>query len=218
MAISGQLFRRGSATRRIEALSSGAFLLPNRVERQGAALIEAIHAICQEAPFRQLVTPGGHRMSVAMTSCGDLGWVADRRGYRYCATDQESGRAWPAMPQLLKDLAGAAAGEAGFRDYKPDSCLINRYLPGNKLSLHQDKSERDHSHPVVSFSLGLPATFLWGGLHRTDKPAKLLLEHGDVLIWGGPDRLRYHGVLPLPDGKHRLLGTQRINLTFRKAG
>jgi alkylated DNA repair protein (DNA oxidative demethylase) len=157
-------------------------------------------------------------MSVAMTSCGELGWMTDREGYRYIDHDPESQRRWPAMPSLLSELAQSAAEAAGFAGFHPDACLINRYEPGAKLSLHQDKDERDHDHPVVSFSLGLPATFLWGGFRRSDKPKRLLLEHGDVLVWGGPDRLRYHGILPLPEGEHPLLGSQRINLTFRKAG
>lgn len=218
MAVSGQLFDDSDAAPRAERLSQGAVLLHGQVESRGLALIDAIHEISGKAPFRHLFTPGGHRMSVATTSCGKLGWVSDRGGYRYSAVDPQSDRPWPSMPGLLKELARTAAEEAGLSNFEQDSCLINRYRPGNKLSLHQDKDERDHAHPVVSFSLGLPATFLWGGFRRQDKPGRLLLEHGDVLVWGGPDRLRYHGVLPLPEGEHPLLGAQRINLTFRKAG
>lgn len=189
-----------------------------RLDAHAGAIIEAIREINRKAPFRHLVTPGGHRMSVSMTSCGELGWMTDRKGYRYTERDPESERPWPPMPSLFSELANTAAEEAGFPGYRPDACLINRYRPGAKLSLHQDKDERDYAHPVVSFSLGLPATFLWGGFRRKDKPRRLLLEHGDVLVWGGPDRLRYHGIAPLPESEHPLLGSQRINLTFRKAG
>ncbi|NBB93858.1 MAG: DNA oxidative demethylase AlkB [Gammaproteobacteria bacterium] len=218
MSFSGQLFDNASPDGSGERLSEGAVLFHGRLSEQAEAILEAIRTVEREAPFRHLVTPGGHRMSVAMTSCGELGWMTDRKGYRYTASDPDSERPWPPMPTLLSDLAGSAAEDAGFPEYRPDACLINRYRPGAKLSLHQDKDEQDYSHPVVSFSLGLPATFLWGGFRRADKPKRLLLEHGDVLVWGGPDRLRYHGILPLPEGEHPLLGERRINLTFRKAG
>jgi alkylated DNA repair protein (DNA oxidative demethylase) len=218
MTMSGQLFDKGVFGDSAERLSEGAVLFHGRLSDEAEAVLAAIEAVCEEAPFRHRVTPGGHRMSVAMTSCGELGWMTDRKGYRYIDHDPESRRRWPAMPSLLSELAQSAAGAAGFPEFYPDACLINRYEPGAKLSLHQDKDERNYDHPVVSFSLGLPATFLWGGFRRNDKPKRLLLEHGDVLVWGGPDRLRYHGILPLPDGEHPLLGSQRINLTFRKAG
>lgn len=201
-----------------ERLSEGAVLFHDLATGQAAALVETIRTIIDEAPFRHLVTPGGHKMSVSMTSCGELGWMSDRKGYRYTAADPRTGKPWPAMPENLMELATEAAAAAGFPDYVPDACLINRYRPGAKLSLHQDRDERDFSHPVVSVSLGLPATFLWGGFRRSDKPKRLLLEHGDVLVFGGPDRLRYHGIAPLAEGEHELLGNQRINLTFRKAG
>lgn len=217
MAVSGQLFDSADATGSAEWLSDGAVLLRGRVAEHAEAIVETIREINRQAPFRHLVTPGGHRMSVSMTSCGELGWMSDRKGYRYTAADPRSGEAWPAMPALFRELAAGAAEDAGFTGFEPDACLINRYRPGAKLSLHQDKDEQDFSHPVVSFSLGLPVTFLWGGFRRKDKPRRLLLEHGDVLVWGGPDRLRYHGVLPLGEGEHPLLGAQRINLTFRKA-
>ncbi|RFF30188.1 DNA oxidative demethylase AlkB [Wenzhouxiangella sediminis] len=218
MSFSGQLFDNAAPEGSAERFSEGAVLFHGRLNEYAEAIIEAIRDIDREAPFRHLVTPGGHRMSVSMTSCGDLGWMTDRKGYRYTETDPDSDRPWPPMPELFSELAGEAAEEAGFPGYRPDACLINRYRPGAKLSLHQDKDEQDYSHPVVSFSLGLPATFLWGGFRRKDKPDRLLLEHGDVLVWGGPDRLRYHGILPLPEGEHPLMGAQRINLTFRKAG
>ncbi|WP_376693668.1 DNA oxidative demethylase AlkB [Wenzhouxiangella sp. EGI_FJ10409] len=218
MTTSGQLFDNAKTRGSAERLSEGAVLFHGRIAEQAEAIIERIREIDRQAPFRHLVTPGGHKMSVSMTSCGKLGWMTDRKGYRYTSTDPESDQPWPAMPVLFSELARSAAEEAGFPGYAPDACLVNRYHPGAKLSLHQDKDEQDYSHPVVSFSLGLPATFLWGGFRRKDKPSRLLLEHGDVLVWGGPDRLRYHGILPLPEGEHPLLGAQRINLTLRKAG
>jgi alkylated DNA repair protein (DNA oxidative demethylase) len=151
-----------------------------------------------------------------MTNCGKVGWVTDRRGYRYDANDPESGKPWPAMPPVLSDLARDAAEAGGFKDFAPDACLINRYVPGAKMSLHQDKDETDFSAPIVSVSLGLPATFLFGGLKRSDKTQRYRLTHGDVVVWGGPSRLFYHGVAPLAEGEHPLLNRQRINLTFRK--
>lgn len=215
--VSGQLFDNAGPDGS-ERIGEGAVLFRARVASQAGEIVETIREIAVISPFRHLITPGGHRMSVSMTSCGDLGWMSDRKGYRYTDKDPRTGKPWPAMPQLFSELAAGAAANAGFPDFLPDACLINRYRAGNKLSLHQDKDENDFGHPVVSFSLGLPATFLWGGFKRSDKPKRLLLEHGDVLVWGGPDRLRYHGILPLADGEHPLLGQQRINLTFRKAG
>lgn len=197
-------------------LASGAMLLAGFARPIEAPLIEAVMAIIARAPFRHLITPGGHRMSVAMTNCGRVGWVSDRTGYRYDTIDPHSGQAWPSMPEAFADLALRAAARAGFADFRPDACLINRYEPGAKLSLHQDKDELDFNAPIVSVSLGLPATFLFGGLNRNDKTARYRLAHGDVVVWGGPARLAYHGVMPLADGDHPLLGSQRINLTFRK--
>ena len=170
------------------------------------------------APFRHMLTPGGLRMSVAQTNCGPLGWISDRHGYRYSPMDPETGASWPSMPTAFQQLAEQAAAEAGFSGFRPDACLINRYQPGARLSLHQDRDERDFAAPIVSVSLGLPATFQFGGLRRADKAERVSLLHGDVLVWGGVDRLRYHGVLALKDGQHALLGAQRINLTFRRAG
>jgi alkylated DNA repair protein (DNA oxidative demethylase) len=180
-------------------------------------LLEALGSVTAQAPFRHMITPGGYRMSVAMTNCGPWGWVSDRTGYRYSAVDPKSGRDWPRFPASFLRLATGAATAAGFAAFMPDACLVNRYLPGSKLSLHQDRDERDYDAPIVSVSLGLPATFLFGGSKRSDKIRRLPLAHGDVVVWGGPDRLRYHGVAPLKEGTHPLLGTQRVNLTFRKA-
>jgi alkylated DNA repair protein (DNA oxidative demethylase) len=153
-----------------------------------------------------------------MTNCGALGWISDRAGYRYAACDPQGGRPWPAMPDSFLELATSAAARAGFPGFVPDACLVNRYQPGARLSLHQDRDERDFSAPIVSVSLGLPAVFLFGGERRADRPLRVTLAHGDVVVWGGPSRLRFHGVLPLEDGRHRLVGRQRINLTLRHAG
>jgi DNA oxidative demethylase len=199
------------------AIGPGALWLRGFARGADAALMAALAAIVERAPFRHMLTPGGRRMSVAMTNCGALGWVSDRHGYRYDARDPEHDRAWPPMPDAFRSLAGHAAARAGFEAFDPDACLINRYEPGAKLSLHQDRDERDLEAPIVSVSLGLPATFQFGGLHRGDPTRRLSLTHGDVVVWGGPSRLRYHGVLPLEDGEHPLTGRCRINLTFRKA-
>jgi alkylated DNA repair protein (DNA oxidative demethylase) len=199
-----------------EIIAEGAVLLRGFAKSLEADLIAALHDVVAQAPFRHMVTPGGHQMSVAMTNCGSLGWVTDRTGYRYDANDPESGRPWPAMPPSLRELAGQAATSAGFGGFSPDACLINRYQPGARMSLHQDKDEDDFGAPIVSVSLGLPAIFLFGGLKRSDKPRRFRLEHGAVVVWGGPARLTFHGVAPLADGEHALIGRQRINLTFRK--
>lgn len=182
------------------------------------ALLEAIAAVLAAAPFRHLSTPGGQPMSVAMTNCGTLGWISDRRGYRYSALDPQSGRPWPPLPEVIHELAVAAAGAAGFAAFAPDACLINRYVPGARMSLHQDRDEWDLLAPIVSISLGLPAVFLFGGLQRRGRPLRIALEHGDVIVWGGPLRLAYHGVAPVADGEHPRLGRQRLNLTLRRAG
>lgn len=181
-------------------------------------LLPALQEVLLAAPFRQMITPGGFTMSVGLSSCGTLGWTTDRTGYRYTYADPQTARPWPEMPALFLELAQAAALEAGFSDFMPDSCLINRYVPGARMSLHQDKNERDYSAPIVSVSLGLPAMFLFGGHERSDKSQRVPLLHGDIVVWGGVDRLRYHGILPLKDGQHSRLGAQRINFTFRTAG
>ena len=200
-----------------EQLGPGAVLLRGFALSDADALYREISAIAATAPFRQMVTPGGFTMSVAMTNCGDAGWVTDRTGYRYESCDPISGKPWPAMPLLFADLAGRAAEAAGFVGFDPDSCLINRYESGARLSLHQDRNERDDAQPIVSVSLGLPATFLFGGPKRADPTRRIGLEHGDVAVWGGPSRFFFHGVAPLADGLHPTLDRCRINLTFRKA-
>jgi alkylated DNA repair protein (DNA oxidative demethylase) len=181
-------------------------------------LLPALEAVLLAAPFRQMVTPGGFTMSVALSSCGTFGWTTDRSGYRYTRDDPQTDQPWPTMPDVFFQLAQAAAQAAGFSGFVPDSCLINRYIPGAKMSLHQDKDEHSYAAPIVSVSLGLPAMFLFGGFARSDKSQRIPLLHGDIVVWGGVDRLRYHGVLPIKDGLHPRLGEQRINFTFRTAG
>jgi alkylated DNA repair protein (DNA oxidative demethylase) len=202
----------------VEALCEGATILRGFAGASAQALFEDLQQLAAAVPFRHMITPGGYRMSVAMTNCGDAGWVSDEGGYRYDSVDPLSGVGWPPMPPLFQSLAVNAAAAAGFPDFHPDACLINRYEPGAKLSLHQDKDERDLAAPIVSVSLGLPAVFLFGGTRRSDRPRRIRLESGDIAVWGGPARLTYHGIAPLADGDHPLTGRCRINLTFRKAG
>ena len=201
-----------------QPLAQGAVLLRGFAAAQAAHLLADAAAVWTQAPMRHMVTPGGRRMSVAMTNCGTLGWVSEARGYRYDSIDPESGRAWPAMPASFASLAKQAAAGAGFEGFSPGACLINRYEPGARLSLHQDRDEHDYAAPIVSVSLGLPAVFLFGGSKRNDRAARVPLVHGDVVVWGGPARLHFHGVLALADGDHPATGRCRINLTFRKAG
>jgi alkylated DNA repair protein (DNA oxidative demethylase) len=215
--LTADLFESVSDTPLREAIADGAVLLRGFARPVEAELIAALREITAQAPFRRMFTPGGHQMSVAMTNCGRAGWVTDRSGYRYDPLDPESGQAWPAMPPALSRLAAEAAGEVGFKDFVPDVCLINRYEPGARMSLHQDRDELDFAAPIVSVSLGLPAIFLFGGSKRSDRTRRFRLQHGDVVVWGGASRLFFHGVAPLADGEHAVLGRQRINLTFRKA-
>lgn len=198
-------------------ITPGAVLLKGFALPFEAGLLPALEVTIAAAPLRHMVTPGGFTMSVAMTNCGAAGWVSDRTGYRYDPMDPLSGRPWPAMPAIFSELAVAAAAEGGFAGFAPDVCLINCYEPGTRLSLHQDRDEKDYGHPIVSVSLGLPAIFQFGGQKRSDPVQKLPLSHGDVVVWGGPARLAYHGVLALKDGLHPGLGRRRFNLTFRRA-
>jgi DNA oxidative demethylase len=198
-------------------LGPGAVVLGGFARPFEGPLVAALQGVVELAPFRHMLTPNGRRMSVAMTNCGAVGWISDRAGYRYDACDPVSGQPWPPMPDAFGQLARQAASHAGFDAFAPDACLINQYEPGARLSLHQDRDEREFEAPIVSVSLGLPAVFLFGGLRRADTPRRVPLVHGDVVVWGGPSRLRYHGVLPLMDGHHPLMGGYRINLTFRKA-
>jgi DNA oxidative demethylase len=208
------LFAAPGACQRI---TDGAFLLRGFALEQVPALLTEVVRVEDAAPFRHLETPGGFRMSVAMTNCGALGWVSDRRGYRYTTQDPVSKQAWPLMPAAFLHLALSASIAAGFEGFEPDACLINCYEPGARLTLHQDKDENDYRAPIVSVSLGLSAVFLFGGMSRKDKQRRIPLHHGDVVVWGGPARLFHHGILPLKDGHHSVLGRKRINLTFRRA-
>ncbi|WAC46776.1 DNA oxidative demethylase AlkB [Asticcacaulis sp. SL142] len=200
-----------------QALSDGAVLIRGFALAQAEALIADIEDVAAQAPFRRLMTPGGKPMSAAMTNCGAAGWVSDRRGYRYEACDPQTGRLWPDMPDGFRDLAVEAAQAAGFEGFDPDACLINLYGPGARMSLHQDRDETDLSQPIVSVSLGLEAVFLWGGMARTDPTQKIILRHGDVVVFGGASRLRFHGIAPLKPGHCPGIGARRYNLTFRRA-
>lgn len=199
-----------------ERLEEGALILRGFAALQSSTLVEEAERIARAAPFRHMITPGGHTMSVAMTNCGRVGWVSDARGYRYDPIDPETSKPWPALPDAFLELSASAAAAGGFAAYDPDACLINRYEAGAKLSLHQDRDEKDAWSPIVSVSLGLPAVFLWGGNRRSDPVRRVRLESGDVVVWGGPARFVYHGVAPLKPGDHPLTGSTRINLTFRK--
>jgi alkylated DNA repair protein (DNA oxidative demethylase) len=217
-AMSGDLFEPDAGIEsRSQHPGPGATLLRGFAVPVSAALAADLERVIARAPFRHMVTPGGLSMSVAMTNCGSYGWVSEPTGYRYGPIDPESGNPWPPMPESFLRLAGEAAAAAGFDAFTPDACLINRYQVGAKLSLHQDKDERDFGQPIVSVSLGVPATFLFGGLKRADKTLRVPVRHGDVLVWGGPARLNYHGVLPVKGAKHPFAGAHRINLTLRKA-
>lgn len=198
-------------------IAEGAWLLRGFVSTDVVQIMSAIQDICSISPFRHMVTPGGFRMSVAMTNCGEAGWVSDRKGYRYQKIDPETQQPWPQLPALFLDIAGTAAVTAGYPDFHPDSCLINRYEPGSRLTLHQDRNESDFTAPIVSVSVGLPAIFLFGGNSRKDRPRRLSLESGDVAVWGGSSRLAFHGIAPLKDGIDLVTGGFRFNLTFRKA-
>lgn len=203
---------------RAEQIGEQAWVLRGFALPQVDRLLPELDAVLAAAPLRHMVTPGGFSMSVGTSSCGNLGWITDRKGYRYASVDPLSGLQWPALPTVFVELARAAAEQAGFADFVPDSCLINQYVPGAKMSLHQDKDEKAYAAPIVSLSLGLPAMFLFGGFERSDKCQRIPLLHGDMVIWGGVDRLRFHGVLPIKPGNHPRLGERRINLTFRVAG
>jgi DNA oxidative demethylase len=213
----GDLLSGGVSRGNIAPLAEGAVLLRGFACGEAENLVRAVEQLAAAAPFRHMVTPGGWRMSVAMTNCGRVGWVTQRTGYRYDPADPMTGKPWPEMPALFRSLAARAAAAAGFARFDPDACLINRYEPGAHLSLHRDEDERDFTAPIVSVSLGVPATFLFGGLSRKDRPLRLRLEGGDVAVWGGPSRLVYHGVAPLAEAEDPLTGRSRINLTFRKA-
>jgi alkylated DNA repair protein (DNA oxidative demethylase) len=214
LTLSNDLFDESGADRADEL---GVTYLPGLALPVQEELLAEIKRVAAAAPFRQMLTPGGQRMSAAMTNCGEVGWVTDRNGYRYDRHDPETARPWPPLPESFARLAALAAADGGFSGFRPDVCLINRYEPGARMSLHQDRDERDFSAPIVSVSLGLDATFLFGGLKRSDRPQRLPLAHGDVLVWGGANRLVYHGIAPVLDGCHPAVGRMRLNLTMRKA-
>ncbi|MBU2741045.1 MULTISPECIES: DNA oxidative demethylase AlkB [Acidithiobacillus] len=201
----------------VESLEEGATILRGWALADAESLIHAVQQGLMQSALRQMSTPGGKTMSVAMSNFGSWGWVSDRQGYRYVSKDPENAEPWPEIPAIILNLAQAASKKAGFAGFTPDACLVNVYVPGARMSLHQDKDEQDMDAPIVSISLGLPATFLFGGAQRRDKVKRIFVEHGDVLVWGGPARLRYHGVAPIKPGEHPLVGARRINLTLRKA-
>ena len=200
-----------------QTLAPGALLLRGFV-RDAAVLQAAIGAVIAQAPWRHMLTMRGYRMSVAMSNCGECGWISDRQGYRYSPVDPVTGLPWPAMPSVLRDLAQRAATAAGYDRFTPDACLINRYEPGASMGLHQDRNERDFAEPIVSVSLGVAATFLFGGDRRGDRAGRFRLAHGDVIVWGGRSRLNFHGIAKLPASQHEFAGDARVNLTYRKAG
>ena len=219
METGGDLFEdRVTCPPQCERLRAGAFVLRGLAVAESAEILKELVGILAQAPLRHMTTPGGFRMSVAMSNCGALGWVTDRGGYRYTPVDPESGRPWPAMPAVFTSLATRAAKRVGYGSFVPDACLINRYEPGARLTLHQDRNERDFAHPVVSVSLGMPAVFQLGGSRRADRSVRVPLQHADVVVWGRESRLSFHGVLPLGQGRHPATGGCRINLTFRHAG
>lgn len=200
-----------------EPLAPGALVLRGFARAHESELLRLVSSVASAAPFRRMFTPGRHQMSVAMTNCGSVGWVTDLKGYRYDPNDPETGRPWPAMPEPIRALAVEAAAVAGYPSFEPDACLINRYEPGTRLSLHQDRDEHRLDAPVVSISLGLPAIFLFGGSERAERPRRVRLASGDVVVWGGPSRLAFHGIAPLEDGVHPATGACRFNLTIRRA-
>ena len=207
----------GQPATQVVALAPGAMLIRGVAAPQAENVFADLQRVLAAAPPRHMVTPGGFRMSVAMTNCGPRGWVSDVEGYRYDAIDPDSGQPWPALPASFVELAQRVGKEAGYGGFVPDACLVSQYGPGARLTLHQDRDEQDFGHPIVSISLGLPAVFLFGGLKRSEKVKRVALSHGDAVIWGGPARLRYHGVSALGDGLHPLVGRFRFNLSFRRA-
>jgi alkylated DNA repair protein (DNA oxidative demethylase) len=213
-----ELFASAPPLRGQEPLAEGALVLRGYALDDMPELLDQLRQLLAITTLRHMTTPGGKRMAVAMSNCGPLGWVSDRRGYRYQSFDPLTDTAWPAMPPSFRALAERAAAHAGYPRFDPDACLVNRYEPGTRLTLHQDRDENDRRAPIVSVSLGLPAVFLFGGAERRDPTRRVPLGHGDVVVWGGPSRLNYHGVMPIKAGLHPELGSYRYNLTFRRAG
>lgn len=200
-----------------EIIDDGAVLLRGFAAAEEQRWVAEVTALQTRAAFRTMQVPGGKFMSVAITNAGGWGWISDLQGYRYSAADPQTGKPWPAIPAFLGEQAARAAVLAGYPGFAPDACLINCYQPGARMGLHRDQDEHDFAAPIVSVSLGLACSFLWGGLTRQSPTRRLALTHGDVLVWGGPSRLVFHGVAPLKPGPHPLLGNERWNLTFRMA-
>jgi DNA oxidative demethylase len=198
-------------------LAPGAYYLPGFALPGMDTLWRCVQQQMAATPPQQMMTPMGYLMSVGTMSMGSWGWVSDAQGYRYSAINPSNNQPWPPLPAAILQLAADAAEKAGYPHFVPDSCLINVYTPGSKMGLHQDKNERDFSQPIISVSLGIPAIFLFGGAKRSDKPARILLQHGDVVVWGGASRRFYHGVAAIKPHAHSLTGNLRINLTLRKA-
>jgi len=198
-------------------LAPGACWLPGFALPNMAALWSCLQHHLSIYPAQQMMTPMGHLMSVNTSSMGTWGWVSGPQGYGYSAHNPATQQPWPAIPAVILQLAANAAEKAGYLKFVPDSCLINIYTPGSKMGLHQDKDEQDFSQPIVSVSIGLPATFLFGGAQRGDKAVRIPLQHGDVVVWGGESRRYYHGVAAIRPNQHPLTGNLRINLTLRKA-
>ena len=199
-------------------LAKGAYWLRGFALPQADTICAMLIEHLKNYPPQQMMTPMGYSMSVRTTSFGEFGWVSSKQGYGYAVKNSFTNESWPPIPESFFDLAQRAANQAGYVNFKPDTCLINVYEIGDKMGLHQDKDEADFSKPIVSVSLGLPVIFQFGGLTRTAKTLKVPLSHGDVVVWGADSRLCFHGVLPLKAGTHGTLGQRRINLTFRKAG
>jgi len=211
------LFANDSAEPLHTAIGEQALLFHQFLSQTDEALLSDVRAVLKQSPLRHLHTPSGHKMSVKSSNCGHYGWLTDEHGYRYQSIDPVTKKPWPQMPDSISIQAIEVARLAGFENFKPDSCLINVYMPGAKMGLHQDKDEADFTKPIVSFSFGLSMNFLWGGFKRSDKYQKVILQHADALVWGGKDRLRYHGVQQLKEGVHPITGRCRVNLTIRQA-
>ena len=217
----------GSPVEQQVHIAEGAMLLRQFVQQNKNALLDEttvladLNCILENSPLRKMTTASGFTMSVAMTNCGKLGWVSGSNGYMYSSIDPETAQPWPAMPPALLEAATRIARQAGYPGFLPDACLINRYLAGAQMGLHQDRDEKDFSQPIVSLSIGLSARFIIGGLDsaagRNAHTQSVVLKHGDAIVFGAAARLMFHGVLSLKPGHHPLVGNSRINLTFRVA-
>jgi len=206
------LFSQLAAEPTHEEIFPGATLMRGLAQAQDGEFLEAMQGVLSAAPLHHATTPTGLPMGVMVSDCGTP--EAFRR--RWDPANPAVRQMWPPMPRALLDFSLRCAVRAGFPLFRPDTCHVNRYQAGTKLGLHQDRHECDMSQPIVSVSFGLECVFLLGGLERTDSPKRILLEHGDVIVWGGPSRMRFHGVQPLKPGHHPLTGPYRYNLTFRK--